>query len=65
MREQLTTGVIEQVTENPRGNIVPYVPHQPVIGENAETPKMRIVYDCSSKTNEKVPSGWLETGDPH
>ena len=64
MREQLTTGIIEQVPENPSGNIVHYVPHQPVIRENAETTKMRIVYDCSSKTNDKVLSinDCLETG---
>ena len=64
MREQLTTGIIEQVPENPSGNIVHYVPHQPVIRENAETTKMRIVYDCSSKTNDEVPSlnDCLETG---
>ena len=64
MREQLTTGMIEQVPENPSGNIVHYVPHQPVIRENAETTKMHIVYDCSSKTNDKVPSlnDCLETG---
>ena len=56
MREQLTTGIIEQVPENPSGNIVHYVPHQPVIRENAETTKMRIVYDWSSKMNDKIPS---------
>ena len=55
MREQLANGVIEQVPENPSGNIVHYVPHQPVIRENAEKTKVRIVYDCSSKTNERVP----------
>lgn len=64
MREQLTTGIIEQVPENPSGNIVHYVPHQPVIRENGETTKMRIVYDCSSKANDKVSplNDCLETG---
>ena len=64
MREQLTTGVIEHVPESPSGNIVHYVPHQPVIREKAESTKMRIVYDCSSKANDKVPSlnDCLETG---
>ena len=64
MREQLTTGVIEHVPESPSGNIVHYVPHQSVIREKAESTKMRIVYDCSSKANDKVPSlnDCLETG---
>jgi hypothetical protein len=64
MREQLTTGVIEHVPESPSGNIVHYVPNQPVIREKAESTKMRIVYDCSSKANDKVPSlnDCLETG---
>jgi hypothetical protein len=44
--------------------IVHYVPHQPVIREQAESTKMRIVYDCSSKANDKVLSlnDCLETG---
>jgi hypothetical protein len=64
MQEQLTTGVLERVPDKPSGKTVHYVPHQPVMRDQAESTKLRIVYDCSSKANDKVPSlnDCLETG---
>ncbi len=64
MQEQLSTGVLERVPDKPSGKTVHYVPHQPVIRDQAESTKLRIVYDCSSKANDKVPSlnDCLETG---
>ena len=42
------------------------MPHQAVIREQAESTKMRIVYDCSAKSNAHVPSlnDCLEKGPP-
>ena len=64
MQEQLKEGVIELIPESPTGKVVHYVPHQPVIREKAQTTKLRIVYDCSSKPDNKTPSlnDSLETG---
>ena len=46
------------------GEVIHYIPHQPVIREDAESTKLRIVYDCSAKQNPQQPSlnGCLETG---
>ena len=41
-----------------------YVPHHPVIRESSESTKTRIVYDCSFKAKQQLPSlnDCLETG---
>ena len=43
-----------------------YIPHQPVIRDDAESTKMRIVYDCSARQDPQAPSlnGCLEVGPP-
>ena len=66
MQDQISTGIMEQVPAQPTGEIVHYVPHQAVDGDHAETTKMRIVYDCSSRANAQSPSlnDCLETGPP-
>ena len=33
-----------------------YAPHKAVIRENAQITKMRIVYDASTRVNDKAPS---------
>ena len=50
--------------EHPTGEVVHYVPHHPVVKETAETTRLRIVYDCSAKATDDVPSlnECLETG---
>ncbi|CAB4033807.1 Hypothetical predicted protein [Paramuricea clavata] len=60
MQDHLGKGVIEPVPVQPTGAIVHYFPHQPVIREQAQSTKMRIVYDCSPP----IPSlnDCLETG---
>jgi hypothetical protein len=64
MQDHLGKGVIEPVPVQPTGEIVHYVPHQPVIREQAQSTKMRIVYDCSSKPDATTPplNDCLETG---
>ena len=66
MTEQLAEGILEEVLETPTGEVIHYIPHQPVIRDQAESTKMRIVYDCSAKTHCQVPSlnDCLEIGPP-
>ena len=63
IKKQLAEGIIERVTSQPNGKEY-YIPHKPVIRENAESTKMRIVYDASAKSNCSSPSlnECLETG---
>ena len=42
--------------EIPTGEVIHYIPHQPVIRNQAESTKMRIVYDCAAKENSQEPS---------
>ena len=49
IKDQLKSGVIERVTELEGACKVHYLPHQAVIRKDAETTKLRIVYDASAK----------------
>ncbi|XP_074620271.1 uncharacterized protein LOC141879055 [Acropora palmata] len=49
IKEQLNSGVIEKVAELEETEKVHYLPHHAVIRRDAETTKLRIVYDASSK----------------
>ena len=64
MQEQIQEGIIEKVPPKLIGKVLHYVPHHPVIREEAESTKLRIVYDCSAKGNCDQPSlkDCLETG---
>ena len=66
MLEQVQDGILEEIPDKPTGEIVHYVPHHPVIREEAESTRLRIVYDCSSRASSQVPSlnDCLETGPP-
>ena len=55
IKDQLTEGIIKRVTNQPSGKEY-YISHKPVIRENAESTKMRIVYDASAKSNGSSPS---------
>ena len=55
MEQQLEEGILELVPEVPMGEVIPYIPHQAVIREEAESIKMRILYDCSAKQNPQAP----------
>ena len=65
IQEQLAEGIIEKVTDEPKGKEF-YIPHKPVICESAESTKIRIVFDGSARANERSPSlnDCLETGPP-
>ena len=62
VREQIESGIMKPVPPRPTGEVEHYILHQ----EHAETRKMRIVYDCSSRANAQGPSlnDCLETGLP-
>ena len=49
IKDQLRSGVIERVAELEGACKVHYLPHQAVIRKDAETTKLRIVYDASAK----------------
>ena len=63
IQEQLREGVVEAAEEPAVGREF-YIPHKAVVRDNAQTTKMRIVYDASSRANEASPSlnDCLETG---
>ena len=64
MLDQINTGILEPIPDQISGNQVHYILHHAVFKENAETTKLIIVYDCSSKESSNVPSlnDCLETG---
>ncbi|KAK6744964.1 hypothetical protein RB195_011585 [Necator americanus] len=48
-KTQLDSGIIEEIPEEQEeGDVVHYIPHQPVITPHKETTKLRIVFDASS-----------------
>ena len=49
VKEQLTKGIVEKVPEKPTGDRTFYMPHKPVIREDAITTKVRMVFDASAK----------------
>ena len=56
MDQQIKDGILERVTEEmtPIVERTYYMPHQPVIREDKETTKLRIVYDGSSSENKNA-----------
>ena len=64
MQEHIQNGIIEEIPECPTGEVVHYVPHHAVMREDAESTKLRIVYNCSAKESlDKLSlNDCLETG---
>ena len=70
MLEQVRDGILEEIPDKPTSEVAHYVPHQPVIRAEAESTRLRIVYDCSACASSQAPSleDCLETGpslQPH
>ena len=62
-KEHLEEGIIEKASIIPNEGCVHYLPHRPVIHNDRETSKMRIVFDASAKfKNEKSLNDVLDTG---
>ena len=51
IKEQLSRGIVEEVSENNTGEVgeVHYLAHHPVVRNDKQTTKVRVVYDASSK----------------
>jgi len=66
MEQQIEQGILELVPEVPIGEVIHYILHQPVLRDQAESTKMRIVYDRSAKSDSQAPSlnDCLEVGPP-
>ena len=66
IRQQMKDGIVEPVPETPDGKHVHYIPHHAVIRREAETTKLRIVYDCSAKEQkyDKSMNDCLHIGPP-
>ena len=65
IREQKEQGIIESA-DQPAQGVEFYIPHKPVVRENAESTKMRIVYDASARAHPSAPSlnDCLNAGPP-
>ena len=64
IRQQVEEGITEKVEPTESDKKVFYMPHTPVIRQNAESTKVRIVYDTSARAtptnlslNEKLETG--------
>ena len=55
IREQLQEGVVERASAEVMGREF-YLPRRAVVRKNAETTKLRVVYDTSAHAQEKAPS---------
>ena len=66
VHEQLKDGVIEKTKESSTSERVFYMPHKPVIKENAFTIKVRMVFDASARPHPKANSvnECMHTGPP-
>ena len=49
VQDQLEEGIVEIAPEKPTGDRMFYMPHKPVVRENAATTKVRMVFDASAK----------------
>lgn len=55
IQEQLQQGIVEPAPDIPTGKEY-YIPHKGVVRENAESTKLRIVYDASAREKDNQPS---------
>ena len=56
IKQQEENGIIEPVPDKPDGDRIHYVPHHCVVREQAESTKVRIVYDASAKERKYAKS---------
>ena len=60
MGEKFSDGILKLIQNQPTGDTNHYISHQVVINESAKTPKMtpkmRIMFDCSAKSDKVKPS---------
>ena len=65
IEDQLREGIVEVAPEKSQGP-EHYIPHKPVVRENVQSTKLRIVYDASAKADLESPSlnECLDIGPP-
>ena len=56
IQNQLNQGIVERADELVKDRREVHIPHKAVVRENAESTKMRIVYDTSARANASFPS---------
>ena len=56
IQTQLSQGIVERADEVVKDGREFYIPHKAVLRENAESTKIRIVYDASARANASAPS---------
>ncbi|KAK3700050.1 hypothetical protein QZH41_004349 [Actinostola sp. cb2023] len=56
IREQLEEGVVERAPDEVTAGREFYLPHRAVVRENAETTKLRVVYNASARARDDAPS---------
>jgi hypothetical protein len=56
IEKQLESGIIEGAPEEPTGQRVYYMPHKPVVRDEATSTKVRMVFDASAKPGPNVNS---------
>ena len=49
IKEYLAEGILEEVKDIHKSESVHYLPHRPVVKENRQTTRVRIVFDASAK----------------
>ena len=66
IQTQLSQGIVERADEVVKDGREFYIPHKAVLRENAESKKIRIVYDASARAYASAPSlnECLEIGPP-
>ena len=66
IKQQIKDGIVEPVPDTLDGKHVHYLSHHAVIRREAETTKLRIVYDCSAKERkyDKSMNNCLHIGPP-
>ena len=66
IQTQLSQGIVERADEVVKDGREFYIPHKAVVRENAESRKIRIVYDASARENASISSlkECLEIGPP-
>ena len=66
IQTQLSQGIVERADEVVKDGREFYISHKAVVRENAESTKIRIIYDASARANASVPSlnECLEIGPP-
>ena len=67
VQNQMKDGIVEKVTERSASKRVFYMPHKPVVKENASTTKVRMIFDASAGPHAlaNIVNESINTGPPY